>query len=54
MIKCALCGERICKYSKDFNNSGAITISVGKDLEPKDICLTCAKEVALELINNIE
>lgn len=57
---CDLCGNKICKYEKDFYSCGGLNVSVDvdykingherKDLVAKDICHDCAKIIAEEVV----
>ena len=49
-IYCVLCNEMICKYEQDWEDSGGISVQVGEDLVPKDICHDCAKQIAEEVL----
>jgi hypothetical protein len=44
MKKCIICNETICKYDMDFYACGGLKI---KD---KEVCLDCAKEIAIVII----
>lgn len=43
---CDVCGKKICKCLADLKSCGAIFVQVGKNLDEKDICYECAKEIA--------
>lgn len=58
---CDLCGNRICKYEKDFYSCGGLSVEVVvkietrgnkiRDLVGKDICHDCAKLIAEEVVS---
>lgn len=50
---CKLCGRGICKYIKDFKESGGIHVQVGKDLKGENLCQECAKETMEQLLDSV-
>ena len=54
-IICKVCDKTICKYEKDFKSTGAITIMPPDKFVERsvDICESCAKQIALELVEGI-
>ena len=53
---CDLCNVKLCKTSQELRKQRelrkCIFVQIGNDLEVKDICHDCAKEIAVEVIDD--
>jgi len=52
---CDLCGDLICKYQLDFEQSGAVRVSPGSSEDEKEysVCRFCALAITKEMVHQI-